>query len=75
VSAQDTLVGILVREAGKLDKLSAADGETPLTGGTLETLEILCRCTKLLRAPTREPDDDEGPEPSVDEALKAVGGG
>jgi hypothetical protein len=71
VIAQDTLAVVIAREAGKLDKLSEADAE-PLSAEHMEALEALCRCTKQLRAPTREP-EPEGEAPSLEEDLKAVG--
>jgi hypothetical protein len=72
MDAHSTLIGIIAHEASKLDTLSKADAE-PLTPDHMEALEVLCRCTKQLRAPTREP-EPEGEAPSVEDDLKAVGG-
>lgn len=61
---------VIAREAEKLNALSlAATDPIPF----MEALEVLCRCTKQLRAPTREPESEEE-APSLEEDLKAVGG-
>lgn len=71
MNAQDTLMLVIAREAEKLEKLSEA--AEPLIGAHLEALEVLCRCTKQLRAPTLDPEKPDEEAPSVEEDLKAVG--
>ena len=69
--AQSTLMLVIAREAEKLNKLSLAAND-PIAH--MEALEVLCRCTKQLRAPIREPEEDEEEVQSIPDALKAVAG-
>ena len=72
MTAQDRLMAIISREAEKLNTLS--EGDAPLSENDLASLEVLCRCSKLLRAPAAEPEDEPEAEPDVAADLKALNG-
>lgn len=73
MSAQDVLGGIIAREAGKLDKLSALTPQEPLPPAAMEALEVLCRCTKQLKFEGGAP-EDPAESMTTEDALAAVNG-